>query len=75
MIPDNLSPVIADADPVNPTFTVGWFDYAQPAGSSPTRPGCATPPTSLGSSEWWLEGAVRARLTSGGASPLGPHCG
>lgn len=32
LIPDNLSPVIADADPVNPTFTVGWLDYAQARG-------------------------------------------
>ena len=32
VIPDNLSPVIADADPVNPTFTLGWLDYAQARG-------------------------------------------
>ena len=32
LIPDNLSAVIADADPVNPTFTVGWLDYAQARG-------------------------------------------
>ena len=32
LIPDNMSPVIADADPVNPTFTVGWLDYAQARG-------------------------------------------
>jgi transposase len=32
LIPDNLSPVIADADPVNPTFTLGWLDYAQARG-------------------------------------------
>jgi transposase len=32
LIPDNLSPVIADADPVNPRFTVGWLDYAQARG-------------------------------------------
>jgi transposase len=32
LIPDNLSPVVADADPVNPRFTVGWLDYAQHAG-------------------------------------------
>src|SRR5664279_1648287 len=28
LIPDNMSPIVADADPVNPTFTVGWLDYA-----------------------------------------------
>jgi transposase len=32
LVPDNLSPVVADADPVNPTFTVGWLDYAQARG-------------------------------------------
>ena len=32
LIPDNLSPVVADADPINPTFTVGWLDYAQARG-------------------------------------------
>jgi transposase len=32
LIPDNLSPVITDADAVNPTFTAGWLDYAQHAG-------------------------------------------
>jgi transposase len=32
LIPDNLSPVVADADAVNPRFTVGWLDYAQHCG-------------------------------------------
>jgi transposase len=32
LVPDNLSPVVADADPVNPRFTVGWLDYAQHCG-------------------------------------------
>jgi transposase len=32
LIPDNLSPVIIDAEPVNPTFTLGWLDYAQSRG-------------------------------------------
>ncbi|MEV4080066.1 IS21 family transposase [Nonomuraea fuscirosea] len=32
LVPDNLSPVIASADAVNPTFTTGWLDYAQHAG-------------------------------------------
>lgn len=32
LIPDNLSPVIADADPVKPIFTLGWLDYAQARG-------------------------------------------
>ena len=32
LIPDNLSPVVADADPVNPRFTAGWLDYAQARG-------------------------------------------
>ena len=29
MIPDNLSPVVADADAVNPRFTDAFLDYAQ----------------------------------------------
>ena len=32
LVPDNMSPVVADADPVNPTFTPGWLDYAQARG-------------------------------------------
>lgn len=32
LVPDNLSPVVADADAVNPRFTVGWLDYAQHCG-------------------------------------------
>ena len=32
LIPDNLSPVVAHADAVNPTFTAGWLDYAQARG-------------------------------------------
>jgi transposase len=32
LIPDNLKPVVAAADSVNPRFTAGWLDYAQHAG-------------------------------------------
>jgi transposase len=32
LIPDNLKPVVANADPINPTFTAGWLDYAQARG-------------------------------------------
>jgi transposase len=32
LIPDNLKPVIAGADAVNPQFTAGWLDYAGHAG-------------------------------------------
>ena len=32
LIPDNLKPVIADADAVNPQFSQGWLDYASHAG-------------------------------------------
>jgi transposase len=32
LIPDNLKPVIAAADAVNPQFTQGWLDYAGHAG-------------------------------------------
>lgn len=39
LIPDNLKPVIAAADAVNPQFTRGWLDYAGHAGflTDPTR--------------------------------------
>lgn len=39
VIPDNMSAIIADADPVNPRFTAGWLDYAQHCGfgTDPTR--------------------------------------
>ncbi|MHA7290435.1 IS21 family transposase [Arthrobacter sp. MDT3-24] len=32
LIPDNLKPVVTDADPVNPRFSTGWLDYAGHAG-------------------------------------------
>jgi len=32
VIPDNLKPVVTDADPVNPRLSTGWLDYAQHAG-------------------------------------------
>jgi transposase len=32
LVPDNLSPVVANADPINPRLTVGWLDYAQHCG-------------------------------------------
>lgn len=32
LIPDNLKPVVTDADPVNPRLSSGWLDYAAHAG-------------------------------------------
>lgn len=32
LIPDNLKPVVTDADAVNPTLSQGWLDYAQHVG-------------------------------------------
>jgi transposase len=32
IVPDNASPIVADADSVNPRFTAGWLDYAQHCG-------------------------------------------
>src|SRR5215207_2795683 len=32
LIPDNRKAIVAEADPVNPRFTVGWLDYAQHCG-------------------------------------------
>ena len=32
LIPDNMKPIVAQADAVNPQFTVGWLEYAQARG-------------------------------------------
>ena len=32
LIPDNLKPVVTDADAVNPRLSAGWLDYTQHAG-------------------------------------------
>jgi transposase len=32
IIPDNMKPIVAEADAVNPRFTTGWLDYAQHCG-------------------------------------------
>ena len=32
LIPDNMSAIVAQADAVNPQFTVGWLEYAQARG-------------------------------------------
>lgn len=32
LVPDNLKPVVNQADPVNPRLSVGWLDYVQHAG-------------------------------------------
>ena len=32
LIPDNMKPIVAHADAVNPQFTVGWLEYAQARG-------------------------------------------
>ena len=32
LVPDNLKPVVTDADAVNPRLSTGWLDYAQHAG-------------------------------------------
>ncbi len=32
LVPDNMKPVVINADPVNPTFSAGWLDYAQARG-------------------------------------------
>ena len=32
LIPDNMSAIVAQADSVNPRFTVGWLEYAQSRG-------------------------------------------
>jgi hypothetical protein len=39
LIPDNMKPIVAKADAVNPQFTLGWLEYAQARGfvTDPTR--------------------------------------
>ena len=32
LVPDNLKPVVTNADAVNPRLSKGWLDYAQHAG-------------------------------------------
>ena len=32
LIPDNMKPVVLDADPVNPRYSLGWLDYSQHTG-------------------------------------------
>jgi transposase len=32
LIPDNMKPIVAQADAVNPRFTVGWLEYTQARG-------------------------------------------
>ncbi len=32
LIPDNMKPIVLNADPVNPSFTDGWLDYSQARG-------------------------------------------
>jgi transposase len=32
LIPDNMSPIVTTADPVNPKLTAGWLDYSQHCG-------------------------------------------
>jgi hypothetical protein len=56
LVPDSMSPIIADADPVNPTFTVGWLDYAQARGF-----GTDPAPLAEGQASGGTGGAVRAR--------------
>ena len=32
LIPDNMKPIVAQADTINPRFTVGWLEYGQARG-------------------------------------------
>ena len=58
LIPDNMKPVVINADPVNPTFSDGWLDYAHARGFG-------TDPARVRSPQDKLQGrtgrAVRAR--------------
>ena len=61
LIPDNLKPVVADADAVNPQFVQGGWTMPSTPGSSPTRPGCARRRTSRG----WSGRCSTCAATSG----------
>jgi transposase len=43
LIPDNMTPIVAQADAINPRFTVGWLEYAQARGFA-TDPARVRPP-------------------------------
>ena len=43
LIPDNMRPIVADADAVNPRLTQGWLDYAQHCGFATDTARVATP--------------------------------
>ena len=43
LILDNMKPIVAQADAVNPQFRVGWLEYAQARGLPPTRTRVAAP--------------------------------
>ena len=62
IVPDNLKPVVTDAEPVNPRLSQGWLDYAQHAGFA-RRPRAGTPPE--GQAARGADRAVRARQLLG----------
>ena len=62
LIPDNLKPVVTDADAVNPRLSVGWLDYAQHVGFG-TDPARVRSPQDKPRVE--RVGAVRARQLLG----------
>jgi transposase len=43
LIPDNMKPIVAGADAVNPRLTPGWLDYAQHCGFATDTARVATP--------------------------------
>lgn len=52
LIPDNMTPIVPKSDSTDPQFSVGWTEYSQARGFSPTRPGWPTHATNLGSNAW-----------------------
>ncbi|WP_460835645.1 Mu transposase domain-containing protein [Nocardioides hungaricus] len=62
LIPDNLKPVVIEADAVNPRLSVGWLDYAQHVGVR-HRPRAG--PQASGQAAGGAGGAVRARQLLG----------
>ena len=63
LIPDNLKPVVTDADAINPTLSVGWLDYAQHVGFG-TDPARVRSPQDKPRVEWVVQ-YVRGNFWAG----------
>ena len=70
LVPDNMKPVVVNADPINPTFSVGCWTMPSPGGSAPTRRGSARRATSR---EWsGLSSTYAVTSSPARCSPIWP---